>query len=69
MQTLNIQRRLWTSDTTYVLTLKEIVNVKGCLKIGETIRVTVLECKGKRYLAKYTSERCGQGESAFIKVE
>jgi hypothetical protein len=59
----------WTSETTYILTLREVVNSKPCLKIGETINVTVVKCDGKRYLAKYSSERCGKGESTFIKIE
>ena len=59
----------WNTETNYVLTLKEMINSKGCLKVGDWIKVTILECEGTRNVAKYESEHSGKGESVFIKMQ
>lgn len=59
----------WKTEAEYVLTLKEMISSKGCLKLGDWIKVTIVECEGARYVAKYESEHCGKGESVFVKLE
>ncbi len=60
----------WLNNSTYLLTLKQAVNSsKGCLSVGDWIKVTIVKCYGKQYSAKYESNKCGAGESVFVKVE
>jgi hypothetical protein len=59
----------WRAEDIYVLTLKKIVNNQGCLNPGDWIRVKIIACEGTSYKAKFDSERCGSGESVFVKLE
>jgi hypothetical protein len=60
----------WTSGSTYVLTFKKGINAPpGCLTEGDWIKVTIVKCYGKQYAAKYTSNKCGEGENVFEKIE
>ena len=59
----------WESDVRYVLTMKKGINAEGCLKKGDKIHTTILSHEGNVYKAYYTSKRCGEGESNFVKLK
>lgn len=59
----------WENDSTYVLTLKQAINAPGCLQIGDWIKTTITSAEKSRYTCTYTSNRCGSGESEFIKLK
>lgn len=59
----------WLNDSTYVLTHKKAVNNSGCLEKGTQIIVKIVSCDGNKYFAKYSSDKCGNGESWFIKID
>ena len=58
----------WKNDSTYVLTHKKSIKDPGCLEKGGQIKVEIISCEGNKYLARYTSDNCGNGESWFIKT-
>ena len=59
----------WENDSTYVLTHKQAINAPGCLQIGDWIKTTITSAEKNKYSCTYTSNRCGSGESVFIKVK
>lgn len=59
----------WLNDSTYVLTHIKAKNAVGCLQKGDTIKAIILNRNGNRYECSYSSNRCGDGKSVFIKLE
>ena len=59
----------WINDSTYVLTHKKSINAPGCLEKGDWIKATILNGSKDQYECSYTSNRCGEGKSIFIKLE
>ena len=59
----------WLSDSVYVLKQKKAVNVPGCLHKGDEIVVKITRCYGNKYDAEYTTKKCGDGASTFIRIE
>lgn len=63
---LNIE---WVNDSTYLLTHKESINASGCLNKGDWIKATIIDTKKDKYTCSYTSNKCGEGKSVFIKLD
>lgn len=58
----------WQNDSTFHLKSYQM-DISGCLKIGDEIKISITSCKNNKYTAFFTSENCGQGTSEFIKVD
>ena len=59
----------WINDSTYVLTLKKMINSPGCLEKGDWIKSTILNRKGDKYECSFTSKKCGDGTAVLVKLE
>jgi len=59
----------WTSDSTFILTVKSLGGEKGCLSKGDWIKVKIIKAEGETYTAKFYSEFCGNGETVFTRVD
>jgi hypothetical protein len=59
----------WLNDSTYVLTHQKAINAPGCLDKGDWIKATITNCDETHYTATYTSNKCGNGKSTFIKLQ
>ena len=59
----------WLDDSTYVLTVKKIIDSPGCIKKGDKIFATIKSTNGNTYNCAYKSANCGSGETVFIKLE
>lgn len=57
-----VNRIEWVSDTEYILTFVKEKNSPGCLKKGDRMKITILECNENTYKAKIESKNCGNGE-------
>lgn len=56
----------WTGSNEYVLTFKKC-DEPGCLKKGDKMKITILECDEKSYKAKIASKNCGSLEVTIMK--
>ena len=61
-----ISKIKWISDTECILTFEKEINAPGCLKKGDKMKMTILECDGNEYLVSVTSENCGNVEITVI---
>jgi len=61
---LNIE---WISASTYILIHQEAINAPGCLKKGDTIKCTILNCKDDYYIYTYSTAKCGSGRSILFR--
>jgi hypothetical protein len=59
----------WVNDSTYVLTHKKSKNAPGCLDKGDWIKAIIVASDNDTYTCSYTSNKCGEGKSVFIKLE
>lgn len=58
----------WMNDSTYVLTVKRIVNYPGCLEVGDQILVQVTGVDGDRFYFEAISKKCGNANGAMRKL-
>lgn len=58
----------WDTDSTFRLKSYEM-DISGCMKIGDEIKISITTCKDNKYTASYTSEKCGNGSTEFTKVD
>ena len=63
-----IMKVQWKSSTEYWLTAKKIKNMPSCIKVGDVIKVQITSGNAKSYQCIYSSEKCGEGSSKFIKL-
>lgn len=56
----------WISSSEYELTLKKLINVKGCLKKGDVVKVKITACDGTKITCEYTTVSCGKGTQVFL---
>jgi hypothetical protein len=56
----------WQNDSTYVLTVKKVVNAPGCVKKGTKIWTTIESCDGKKINFSYKTKSCGDGKASMI---
>ncbi|MFI5204028.1 MAG: hypothetical protein ACHQF2_05980, partial [Flavobacteriales bacterium] len=59
----------WLNDSTYVLTVKKLVNAPGCLSKRDWIKTVITSCTDNRWVGTYTSNKCGSGKCVFLKKE
>lgn len=59
----------WTSDSTYVLILKKIINAPGCLNLGDRIETTITDCSENTYVGASTTKNCGSSTNTYIRIE
>lgn len=58
----------WKSDNEYILTVKKLINVPGCLKIGDKILVRITKCDENGFAFDSVSKDCG-GSSGYLKYQ
>jgi exosome complex RNA-binding protein Csl4 len=59
----------WVNENTYILTGKRLINAKGCMKIGDEVKATIIEATGNKYICDCTTANCGSGKIVMIKLE
>ena len=59
----------WSSDTEYILTMKNDKGNVGCLKKGDAVEVFITESDTHNYTCSYTTLNCGSGTTSFLKVK
>ena len=59
----------WVNDSTYILKHQKSINAPGCLEKGDWIKAIILGSENNKYTCSFTSNKCGEGQSVFIKLE
>lgn len=59
----------WENDSTYVLTVTEILNSPGCLHVGDVIYTKITKREGPKFFFSYQTANCGNGAGELIKVK
>ena len=64
-----IMKIKWTSNSSYILTVKKLVNDSSCLKIGDVIKVKLTSSNGNTYFYDHSTKKCGNGSGSIKKVD
>ena len=56
----------WTKSNEYILTFKKC-NEPSCLKKGDKMNISILECNDTNYKTRLTSENCGIVEVTIMR--
>jgi len=59
----------WISRNEYMVTFLRQKNARGCLKRGDVMKVTIIECDGWNYTAHITSELCGNSDITIKRIK
>lgn len=64
-----IMKIVWLNDSTYMLTVKKLVNAPGCLQKKDWITSVILDIQGNKSICSSRTANCGLSQAAIVKVK
>ncbi len=64
-----ISKVRWINNREYIITFVKSINLPGCLKEGDEMKMVITECNGNTYTTIGSSERCGNAGITITKIQ